>query len=498
MTRPDSNEAAGLPQARPMARALALGVAFIGGWSIMMLELMGARLLAPTFGYSIYQWGGLLGVVLGAMAIGYFVGGRLGDRAGAARFLALAIAFSAAWAFATPDLLAGSVPAARGWGPAWGAVMASIVILGPPSFLLATISPIVARLSAHGGIAETAGTVYGVSTLGSISGTFATAFWVIPEIGTRDGFFLAGAILLAGALGAAALGRSRGALAGILIAPLALLPGGGPDQSQVVYRAESIHNTIIVEDYPRFRALFLNYREGAQTLLPHEGVLTGAYYDRFILGPQLAQGSRTLFLGSAGGTALRQITAAWPDAQVTGVDLDPAVIDVSRRFFGLDAEPRIDLVAADARLFVGDTQERFDVIAVDLYVTGHIPYYCTTAEFFADVKRRLKPGGVMMMNVLAIQPDETLTGSMANTALSVFPSAFWVGQGNFILIATAEERALEDVQARLAASEDPLVQQVAADAMASLRAARRDPALPVFTDERNDVEQRSFHAFYGG
>src|SRR5262249_4380542 len=156
-----------------------------------------------------------------------------------------------------------------------------------------------------------------------------------------------------------------------------------PEPEPAVFETESVHNIIRVEDASEGRLLFLNFREGPHTILPKEGILTGAYYDKFLLGPKINQGKRVLFLWGGGGTALRQMTSVGPEPSVLGVDLDPAVLDVARDFFGLKDAPRIELLAADARWFADQDTRTFDIVAHDLYDASQIPFYCTTAEFFA-------------------------------------------------------------------------------------------------------------------
>jgi predicted membrane-bound spermidine synthase len=307
-----------------LSRGTAFAVAFLAGFAIMQFEILGGRMLAPYFGYSIYQWGALIGVVMSALAVGYWLGGRVGDGAGAARFLIVALAASAAFAAAVPHLFERVLAALRAFGPAWGALVASAALLALPSALLATASPILIRLTADARVARSAGRVYAISTLGSIAGTFATAFFVIPELGARIGQYL-GAGVVAAALVVLALERRDrlAALAGPLIV-VAGFPWPSPAPPHVIHRAESVHNRIEVHDHADSRLLFLNYTDAAQTIELKGRLLTDEYYDLFLVGPYLASGPRVtgarrvLVLGAAGGIAIKQIVAVFPAAEVTG------------------------------------------------------------------------------------------------------------------------------------------------------------------------------------
>ncbi len=482
-----------------MPKSILLAVAFTSGWVIMMLEILGGRVLAPFFGYSVYQWGALIGVVMSALALGYYLGGRVGDRPTAGKFLLAALLLATAFVLVVPRFAQDFMPAMRSFGPAWGAVLGSAVLLGVPSVLLATVSPIVIRLTATSRIAASAGTVYAVSTMGSIGGTFFTAFYVIPEIGSRIGHYLAAALLVAAVAALALVMRrfSHLAVAGLALAvgfPSAPLPEPG-----VLYSGESLHNIIRVEAAGSRRYLFLNYRDGAQTVMDTERLLTGSYYDSFLLGPHLNGGRRILFLGVAGGTALKQLATVYPTAEITGVELDPAVIDVARRYFGLADEPNVKLVAEDARWYLGADKQIYDIIALDLYVTGHVPFFTTTREFFELARARLAPDGILMMNVLVLSERlrDELLGPFIRTVRAVFPSAFLIGRGNYILIATKASTSLAEMRRRFAwTSPNRDVETVLRRARPGLRVATAERQWPIFTDDLNDVEFRTFRTFY--
>jgi predicted membrane-bound spermidine synthase len=465
----------------------------------MMLEILGGRLLAPFFGYSIYQWGALIGVVMAALALGYYIGGRVGDRPEAGRFLLAALVVSLVFILIVPRLADGFMPAMRAFGPAWGSVAASVVLLGVPSVLLATTSPIVIRLTASSLIADSAGKVYAVSTIGSIGGTFFTAFYAIPDLGTRMSHYVAAALLAVAAITLALLERQTRMAAVAVVAFAVGFPFGGAGAPGDVYRAESVHNIIRVADIGRLRYLFLNYADGAQTVMNREGLLTDRYYDQFLIGPQINGAKSVLFLGVAGGTAIKQLATVYPDLRVTGVDLDPAVLDVARRYFGLGDEKRVTLVAEDARWFLANSPDRYDMIAIDLYVTGHIPFFTTTEEFFRQAYDHLTDDGILMMNVLAVQQPEELLGPLVRTVRLSFPSTFLTGAGNFILIASRSPISIAALKERLEkAGPSPEVRQVARRALNGLSPASAGREWPVFTDDRNDVEFRTFRTYYGG
>ncbi len=493
MGRKQSRTAPGTHERKP-GLWVPLCAAFLAGWVVMMLEILGGRLLAPYFGYSVYQWGALIGVVLSALTVGYFIGGRVGDGTHAHGFLVGALALAASCVLLVPVLAPVLLPLCRPAGPARGAVLASALLLGTPTVLLGTVSPVIVRLTFRNKIAGAAGGVYTVSTLGSIGGTFFTAFYAVPFMGTRLSCFTAGLLLiLALAILALAAGKVRYlASAGLLL--LAGIPPGNTAPAGTIYQGESIHNMIRVVDRPTTRSLYLNYAGGSQTVMPKGRLLTGQYYDSFLLGPILNQAKTVLFLGAAGGTSIRQVLTVYPDVKIVGVELDPEVLRVAEQYFGLKESPRLELVAEDARWYVETTREKFDLIAMDLYVTGHIPFFTTTVEFFEQVRERLTPRGMVMVHVRSVRQEGELLTPFVQTLRNVFPGVFVFGRGNYILVASREpvrrEALVRDL--KQGAERFPRVRPVADRALSSLRVVTAENPGPVFTDDRNDVELRTF------
>jgi spermidine synthase len=477
-----------------------LGVAFLAGWVVMMLEILGARLLAPYFGYSVYQWGALIGVVLTALTCGYYLGGRIGDGPHARGFLIWALIISAAWIMLIPPLARLTLPWSRASGPALGAVVATTLLLGVPSALLGTISPTVTRLTFTGGVANAAGRVYAVSTLGSIGGTFFTSFYAIPELGSRVSHYLAGLLLIAALVGLVLAGREFRFLVAIVLAMLPVILPGNRLPKGIIYEGESIYNIIRVVDTASDRSLYLNYAAGPQTVMRKNALLTGRYYDLFVLGPLMNHAKSALFLGVGGGTALKQVLAVYPNVEVVGVDLDPEVLAIAERYFGLVPSSRLDLRAEDARWYVESTTREFDFIGIDLFVTGQIPFFTTTVEFFGRIKDRLSPSGLLMMHIRSVRSGDELLAPFVRTIGAVFPSVFVFGQNNYMLVACRASVQLDELIQALqrGATVFPAIRPAVVQALKDFRRPIFGEQWPTFTDDRNDVEIRTFRMSYKG
>jgi len=183
---------------------------------------------------------------------------------------------------------------------------------------------------------------------------------------------------------------------------------------------------------------------------------------------------------------------------VVGVELDPKVLEVGERYFDLAESSRLQLVAEDARRCLESTTGHFDLIAIDLYLTGQIPFFTTTVEFFSLVKDRLSPHGLMMMHIRSARAGDDLLAPFIRTVGAVFPSVFVFGERNFILVGSkvATEQAMLLDALRKGAAAFPSTQPVVARALPTFRRAVAGEEWPIFTDDRNDVEFRSFRMSY--
>jgi hypothetical protein len=131
-----------------------------------------------------------------------------------------------------------------------------------------------------------------------------------------------------------------------------------------------------------------------------------------------------LVIGNAGGTTARAFAKLYPGIQIDGVELDPKVTEVGRRFFGLGDNPRLHVITADGRPYLASTDKRYDIIAIDAYHQPYIPFYLATEEFFRLVRDHLSPDGVVALNVATVPGDERLSDALGTTLLADFPSVW--------------------------------------------------------------------------
>jgi spermidine synthase len=392
-------------------------------------EIGASRLLAPYFGSSTVVWANVIGLVLAALSLGYWLGGRLADRRPQARVLgAIVVAAGALIAlvpFAAEPLLDQTV---RGLdristGAVVGSFLSSLLLFAPPVVLLGMAAPFAVRLSV-GEVAvagAVAGRLYALSTLGSIAGVFVPALVAIPIFGTQRTLVATGAVV---ALGGSLVLRSRWLLAPAALAAVLAAPTGVVKATPgLLYETESPYQYVQVVRNGAERDLYLNEGIVKHSVWRPHTVLTGDEWDMFLAVPPLLGRPlrRAAILGNAGGTTARALAHFYPGTALDGVEIDPAVTEAARRFMGLDSIPGLRVVTADARPFLRRTTERYDLIVVDAYRQPYVPFYLATQEFFRLARSRLRPGGILALNVATVPGDHRLAANVAGTMRTVFP-----------------------------------------------------------------------------
>jgi spermidine synthase len=471
-----------------------LGTATLAGAIIMSLELAAFRLYAPYFGYSIYVWGSMISVVMVALAVGYALGGWLADRSHSETVLYVIILASGLYQL----VIVFTVRSILVWlwqsGDFVATVTATLIIFVPPVTGLAATSPFVIRLLARAGhVGSTAGSVYALSTVGSIAGILATSFYLVPRFGTRMTLEILCALsALVGALGLVA--RKR-------IALLCLLPFGAlffvPKPAfapHVVWTTESAYNWIAVLRQGNLRWLTLNDPRYFETMQKEGTVWSGYYHDDFALGPLLVPTRRLLVLGMGGGASIASTSAVAPDVEIDAVEIDPKVVEAAARFFGLRTDRRnLRIHVADARPWLARQKQSYELVHVDVYQGGScVPFYLITVEFFHLIRSRMSDDSLLIMNVYDISKSRELLLAAGATLKQVFPSVAVLSrpEGNHILFAFAQERSAASIRAQLEQVEGtgPL-QDLARHAAATITDFVPPPGTSVFTDDRAPVEE---------
>ena len=454
----------------------------------MSLEIAAARLLAPYLGSSLQVWGSLISMILGAMALGYAIGGRVADRASGDGPIFAAIVASGVYQTGVLLLAHPILRRLAPWPDIEATLAAIVVLFAPPTILLAGVGPCVIRLCARERVGTAAGVVSALGAIGSIVGVLLTSFDLLPQVGTRA--TLQGLAALSLLLGAIGLLPRRSSILGLAVVALPW----APDRERLpntVWAAESIYHLVQVVEWGSRRGLLLDQEQGLHTAIDLRGGRAHGYWDDFAVGPLLTRGHRVLVLGMGGGASIRAVRSADPEATIDAVEIDPVVVRVAAEQFGVEPGPALRIHLGDARRFLATSSSSYDIIQMDLFRGGpEIPSHLTTQEFYELARGHLNHGGVLMVNVFDIAPGHPLLASVGTTLSQAFPAIFVQSfrQMNHMVMAFGDARTLPEVRAALEAAPQP-VSEIAREVLRDVQPLPPAPGAMILTDDRAPVER---------
>ena len=452
-------------------------VAFIVGAIVMSFEMLGSRYLNPYFGSGIYTWAALISTVLAALCVGYFLGGWLADRMPSMAVLGATVIVGSAYVLLIPavadrmlDLLLAGIDDVRN-----GSLVASFALLFFPVTLLGMYSPFAIRLLLHDPkhSGRVSGTVYGINTLGSIVGTLATTFYLIPLMGSRAitlslgiGGIVAGlvliaasrlsrrtpALLLAGVVAACGLTQQTFAEDLIDLAPREQMLKRKDGQ---IDHIETPYNDIFIskEGDELSMAFQLKGWDFTQSSinLKNPDDLPLAYTRQMTLAVAYPEEvKRILMIGLGGGAIPPYLGRYMTDVNIDTVEIDAGVITAAKKYFGIKESARIRYLDGDGRVFLNRNKQPYDLILLDAYHGGYIPFHLLTKEFFRLVKKHLTPNGAVAINVhdgtkLFVSTIVTMRAEFAS--LHLYPT----GEGEVIAVGMMQPRDDKDALLKRAA-----------------------------------------------
>ncbi len=425
------------------------------GASVLAIELLGTRIIAPFYGAGLYLWSALISVTLAALSAGYAIGGRWADRGPKLSRFSLIIGIAGLWVMVIPWLRMPVLALSETAGLRAAVLITATILFFPPLALLGIVSPYAIRLMASslGVVGRTAGNLYSVSTVASVAAAIATGFFLIPNMGVSRLVFLVGFVLAATAVLGFAIQRKPKsgpavllvlAASGMLAYRVAPAEMSDPDNGLIAVE-QSAYGEIRVVDLEDTRYLLIDGgthtgidRDTWESCFPYIHVLdiTKGFFDR---------PGEMLLIGLGGGSVVKSFQrSGW---RVDAVEIDPAVAKIARKYFGL--QPAEALVyEMDGRQFLITNDKKYDLIVMDAYGSSSIPFHLVTAEALGLIRSHLLPGGILAMNVEAVGWHDPIARSLAATAhqhfdhLKVLPIAEPPDQfGNLVLLAA--NRALD-------------------------------------------------------
>ncbi|GAB4474320.1 MAG: fused MFS/spermidine synthase [Anaerolineales bacterium] len=493
-------------------------IVFITGMTALAVEMSASRLIGNIYGSSNLVWASIIGLILIFLATGYFLGGTLADRYPFVQFMYQLLGWGG---FTTGLIPLVSQPILRLAAQAFdelnigillGSFSVVLILFSIPVTLLGMISPFAIRLlvEERDSSGRTSGRLYAVSTLGSFMGAFLPVLVSIPLIGTYRTFYSFGLLVCVVCIvGAWKYGwKQRLVFAGMSLLLLLCLVflGGRPVKNSVgqIFESESAYNYIQVLENGGYRYLRLNEGQGIHSIWHEEQLFYGGPWEQFLAGPFFnlsANGGiywpshvqRIAIIGLAAGTTARQATAVFGAIPIDGYELDPEIIDLGKRYFGMNM-PNLNAIAQDGRWGIAHSPYRYQLIAVDAYRPPYIPWHLTTLEFFQILQEHLSEDGVVAINVGRAPHDRRLIDGFVGTLGVIFPSIYIMDLPdtfNSIIYATKSPTRVENFyQNLLAFYQDkdvhPLLIEVMQQYVIYQQAVPQSKV--VFTDDRAPIE----------
>ncbi|MBN1425511.1 fused MFS/spermidine synthase [Candidatus Fermentibacteria bacterium] len=445
------------PDLTPVPRPLIMITAFVSGMAVMVLELMGSRVIGPFYGVSLYVWASLIATALVALSLGYWLGGRLADRKASGAYLYGGILLAAAFICLVPVLRRPVLQLTAPMGVRLGSLASSILLFLPPIACLGIVAPYTVKLHSQSleSLGGSAGSLYAISTVGSVVGTLLTGFFLIPSL-PMDAIILG----LGVALALMSLTfwilrhRGRGIAASLVVIAMAMgiLAGGGSSFAQlqrmgirILLAKETPYGQLKVMDSGGVRYMLVNGSFQGEANLD-TGRSTAPYIHLLAAACReyAPDATRALCIGLGAGSLPNLIQR--PGMAVDAVEIDRTVVDAATRFFGYIPAQGTTFVE-DGRRYVATADTEYDAILLDAFASEAIPEHLLTAEAFAEYARLLGPRGILGINLVGFTegPHRRVPLAVVRTMGSVFAHVqiWFIPQessrafGSIIIIASA-------------------------------------------------------------
>jgi spermidine synthase len=381
-----------------------LGTSFLTGAITLVVEILGTRIMSPYYGASIYVWSSLIGVTLGALTIGYLVGGSAADRWPPLRAFALEIVAAALWISVIPLVRHGVLSATTPLGLKAGSLVSAFILFAPPLVLLSMTGPSAIRLvtTDFAVLGRGVGKVYGVSTLGSTLGAILTGFVLIPSFSVPTLLVACAIVLLVlGGLGLALARTTAGAVTALVVAVIAAFAGARSSVPApgVVYVANSFYGELKVFETRDVRLLLLDGIDNGfvdRTTFESRAPYISSF--RYLPAARPAA-AKALCIGLGAGSVPRTFHVRHKIATEV-VEIDSEIVQIARRWFGFPSE--IPVFVEDGRTFMAGDRGPYDFVVLDAFRSETHPAHLFTREFFARVDAALAPEGIVALNMAGV------------------------------------------------------------------------------------------------
>lgn len=399
----------------------------------MILEIVGSRILAPFLGTSIVVWTSLIGIILGSLSLGYWLGGRLADKGPSYKIFSLFIFISALSLVFIVLFNSTILTFIQEYiaGIYIKTVIASLYLFSLPSVLLGMVSPYAVRLKikdiANSG--QTVGNLYAISTIGSIVGTFAAGFCLIPFFGSRRIFIFLSIVLILTTFLAYSKEFKKTRIIFIFLLSFLLIPASLNRQPGLVDIDTQYNRVLIYKSVDKLtQKPVLNLVTGPysrqSTKFLDSDDLVFAYTKYYRLArhfkPDL---NYSLMIGGAAYSYPKDYLEKYPLAKLDVVEIDAKMTELAKKYFNLQDNPRLTIFHEDGRTFLNKTKTKYDVIYIDAFSTPlTIPYQLTTKEAVGKIYNALVDDGVALVNIISALEGEK--GKFLRAELATYKTFF--------------------------------------------------------------------------
>jgi spermidine synthase len=447
-----------------LGRYAAAALVFGASASVLVVEVVALRLLAPYLGLTLETSTLVIGVALAAIALGSWAGGRAADLIPPRRALGPLFAVSGVAVAATPF----AVRAAGAFDHGVLLMLVSTLAIIVPGTFLAAVTPMVTklRLTTLNETGTVVGRLSAIGTAGAIVGTVVTGFVLIsllPVSGIMVG--LGAVLVLAGAVVEFHVRSWRSA---VTPAVLVIVAGGAVAVAPGDCDVETIyHCAVVVTDQDRAsgRVLMLDGAPHSYVDLDDPTYLDWDYAKAVasVIDTQYPEGEplRVYHIGGGGLTLPRYIERVRPGTSSLVSEIDPGVVKIDNEQFGLESGSGIEVRVEDARLGLGRlADDSRDLVLGDAFGGVSVPWHLTTRETVREIARVLTDQGIYVINLLDYGPlafaraeVATLADTFDHVALATEVDTLTNGEkagGNLVVVASDAPLNIAPIAGRIA------------------------------------------------
>lgn len=386
-------------------------IAFLSGCLVMILELVGSRILSPYFGNSIYIWTGMIGVILGFLSLGYYYGGIWADKNASNDNLSKVLWYAGicTYAIATfKEPILQTISSLTSGDIRSGSILSIIFLFGPVSTLLGCVTPVIVKLKLDSlnNVGKDIGKIYSLSTLGSITGTFLSGYLLIPNLGNTNLVYMVTVVLVGLSVWIKPNVDIKKNFTLLIMLGLYWLKNTyGLFQIPSIVDIDTTYNRIIIKNgllNGKNARLFMTDRLGIQSAIyTDDNNLASEYTNSFAsIAKLLPRTSKSLTIGGAGLAFPSFFIINNLGEKMDVVEIDPAMLDISKKYFFFNELSNLKIIHDDARNFIQKTNNTYELVFLDAFNSIAPPQHLTTDTFFKKLASKMTPDGTLVINLV--------------------------------------------------------------------------------------------------